>query len=104
MLSLMLESAIITSSGSGNARFQNRTSIYQPSQPGLKFPEEPKFNSNEELRLDRKKRLVAACHAFSQLQYNWLCRAPDDQGPGAPRTLLDQSDGGAASTGFRCQT
>ncbi|MDF1736559.1 MAG: class II aldolase/adducin family protein [Minwuia sp.] len=50
---------------------QNRTSIYQPSQPGLKFPEEPKFNSNEELRLDRKKRLVAACRAFSQLQFNF---------------------------------
>jgi len=44
----------------------NRVSIYQPDQPGLKFPEEPKFNSNEELRHDRKKRLVAACRAFSQ--------------------------------------
>ena len=39
----------------------NRVSIYQPEQKGLKFPEEPRFNSPEELRLHRKKRLVAAC-------------------------------------------
>ena len=31
----------------------NRVSIYQPEQPGLKFPEEPAFNSPEEQRLDR---------------------------------------------------
>ena len=43
----------------------NRASIYQPEQPGLKFPEEPSFNSPEALRLDRKKRLVAACRAFA---------------------------------------
>ncbi|MAO93481.1 MAG: class II aldolase/adducin family protein [Rhodospirillaceae bacterium] len=43
-----------------------RTSIYQPEQPGRIFPEEPKFNSPEELRMDRKKRLVAACHAFAE--------------------------------------
>ena len=43
----------------------NRVSIYQPDQPGLTFPEEPAFNSHEELRLDRKKRLVAACRAFA---------------------------------------
>ena len=43
----------------------NRVSIYQPEQPGLKFPEEPAFNSPEEQRLDRKKRLVAACRAFA---------------------------------------
>ena len=39
---------------------RNRMSIYQPDQPGLKFPEEPRLNSDEELRLYRKKRLVAA--------------------------------------------
>jgi len=44
----------------------NRTSIYQPEQAGLKFPEEPSFNSPEELRLHRKKRLVAACRAFAE--------------------------------------
>lgn len=43
----------------------NRVSIYQPEQPGLKFPEDPAFNSPEEQRLDRKKRLVAACRAFA---------------------------------------
>ncbi|MDX1709676.1 MAG: class II aldolase/adducin family protein [Rhodovibrionaceae bacterium] len=42
----------------------NRKSIYQPEQPGLKFPEEPSYDTPEELRLDRKKRLVAACRAF----------------------------------------
>lgn len=44
----------------------NRTSIYQPEQKGLKFPTEPSFNSDEELRLHRKKRLVAACRAFAR--------------------------------------
>ena len=49
----------------------NRISIYQPDQPGLKFPEEPKFNSNEELRLYRKKHLVAACRAFAQQKLDY---------------------------------
>lgn len=44
----------------------NRVSIYQPEQRGLKFPEEPKINAPDELRLYRKKRLVAACRAFAQ--------------------------------------
>ncbi|WP_416898439.1 MAG: class II aldolase/adducin family protein [Minwuia sp.] len=44
----------------------NRVSIYQPDQDGLIFPEEPSFNSPEALRLDRKKRLVAACRAFAK--------------------------------------
>ena len=43
----------------------NRVSIYQPEQEGLKFPEEPQFNSPEALRLYRKQRLVAACRAFA---------------------------------------
>lgn len=49
----------------------NRVSIYQPTQSGLKFPEEPKSNSNEEIRLDRKKRLVAACRAFAQHKFDY---------------------------------
>jgi ribulose-5-phosphate 4-epimerase/fuculose-1-phosphate aldolase len=49
----------------------NRVSIYQPEQSGLKFPEEPQFNSNEELRLYRKKRLVAACRAFAQQKLDY---------------------------------
>ena len=49
----------------------NRVSIYQPEQEGLKFPEEPHFNSNEELRLYRKKRLVAACHFFAQQKLDY---------------------------------
>ena len=50
---------------------KNRVSIYQPEQEGLTFPEEPKFNSNEELRLYRKKRLVAACRFFAQQKLDY---------------------------------
>lgn len=50
---------------------EDRVSIYQPKQPGLKFPEEPKFNSNEELRLYRKRHLVAACRAFAQQKLDY---------------------------------
>ncbi len=42
----------------------NRISIYQPEQPGLKFPEIPTFASVEDERRHRKERLVAACRAF----------------------------------------
>lgn len=49
----------------------NRVSIYQPEQSGLKFPEEPQLNSNEELRHYRKKRLVAACRAFAQQKLDY---------------------------------
>lgn len=44
----------------------NRTSIYQPEQAGLKFPQEAAFNDPGELRLYRKQRLVATCRAFAQ--------------------------------------
>lgn len=43
----------------------HRTSIYQPEQPGLIFPEIPEFTSLEQERLHRKQRLVAACRAFA---------------------------------------
>ncbi|NBT39178.1 MAG: class II aldolase/adducin family protein [Alphaproteobacteria bacterium] len=43
----------------------NRTSIYQPEQPNLQFPSEPEFNDVKATREDRKRRLVAACHAFA---------------------------------------
>jgi ribulose-5-phosphate 4-epimerase/fuculose-1-phosphate aldolase len=43
----------------------NRTSIYQPEQQGLKFPEEKTFQTVEEERQHRKERLVAACRAFA---------------------------------------
>ncbi|MEZ5657314.1 MAG: class II aldolase/adducin family protein [Burkholderiaceae bacterium] len=39
-------------------------SIYQPTQPGLIFPEVPEFDNPEQERLHRKQRLVAACRAF----------------------------------------
>lgn len=49
----------------------NRTSIYQPQQQGRIFPEEIKANSVEELRLHRKKHLVAACRAFAQWGFDY---------------------------------
>ena len=49
----------------------DRVSIYQPDQSGLKFPEEPKVNSTEELRLYRKQHLVAACRAFAQYKLDY---------------------------------
>ncbi len=46
-------------------REAQNTSIYQPTQPGLVFPEIPRFDSLEAERLHRKQRLVAACRAFA---------------------------------------
>ena len=42
-----------------------RESIYQPEQPGLKFPETPQFASPAEERLHLQRHLVAACRAFA---------------------------------------
>ncbi len=42
-----------------------RVSIYQPEQPGLIFPEIPRFASLEEERQYRKRHLVAATRAFA---------------------------------------
>ena len=42
-----------------------RTSIYQPEQEGLIFPELPTFDSVAAERQHRKERLVAACRAFA---------------------------------------
>jgi ribulose-5-phosphate 4-epimerase/fuculose-1-phosphate aldolase len=42
-----------------------RVSIYQPEQPGLKFPEIPSFATHAEERRHRQERLVAACRAFA---------------------------------------
>jgi ribulose-5-phosphate 4-epimerase/fuculose-1-phosphate aldolase len=44
---------------------QDRVSLYQPEQAGLKFPELPQFRSIDEHRLHLKQRLVAACRAFA---------------------------------------
>jgi len=44
---------------------KTRSSVYQPLQPGLKFPAEPVFSSPSDERLHRKQRLVAACRAFA---------------------------------------
>lgn len=42
-----------------------RVSVYQPDQQGLKFPAVPLFATLAEERLHRKKHLVAACRAFA---------------------------------------
>jgi ribulose-5-phosphate 4-epimerase/fuculose-1-phosphate aldolase len=42
-----------------------RTSIYQPLQQGLKFPEIPQFDNIADERRHLKERLVAACRAFA---------------------------------------
>ncbi len=44
----------------------DRTSIYQPQQEGLKFPQELKTNDPVELRQHRKMQLVGACRAFAK--------------------------------------
>lgn len=49
----------------------SRTSIYQPEQDGLVFPQEARCNSPAELRLHRKRRLVAACRAFAQQGFDY---------------------------------
>lgn len=48
-----------------------RESIYQPEQPGLRFPAIPKFASFAEERLYRKKHLVAAVRAFAQHGFDY---------------------------------
>ena len=49
----------------------NRSSIYQPEQADRKFPQELKTNDPKILRLHRKKRLVVACRAFAQWNFDY---------------------------------
>jgi ribulose-5-phosphate 4-epimerase/fuculose-1-phosphate aldolase len=44
---------------------RKRESIYQPTQEGLRFPEQPSFATHAEERRHRKERLAAACRAFA---------------------------------------
>lgn len=48
-----------------------RISVYQPTQPGLKFPELPQFETPAQERQHRKERLVAACRAFDQQGFDY---------------------------------
>jgi len=48
-----------------------RVSVYQPEQPGLKFPSMPVFATAAEERIHRKKRLVAACRAFAMHGFDY---------------------------------
>jgi ribulose-5-phosphate 4-epimerase/fuculose-1-phosphate aldolase len=47
------------------------TSIYQPKQPGVLFPEVPTFETHAQERQHRKERLVAACRAFAQHDFDY---------------------------------
>ena len=49
----------------------NRSSIYQPEQADRKFPQELKTNDPKILRQHRKKRLVVACRAFAQWNFDY---------------------------------
>lgn len=42
-----------------------RTSLYEPTQLGLKFPQMPAFAAHAQERQHRKERLAAACRAFA---------------------------------------
>ena len=46
-------------------------SIYRPEQPGLYFPQVPKFSSFAEERLHRKQRLAAVCRVFAKYGYEY---------------------------------
>jgi ribulose-5-phosphate 4-epimerase/fuculose-1-phosphate aldolase len=48
-----------------------RESVYQPEQPGLKFPEKPAFADPADERRHRQQRLVAACRAFAQQGFDY---------------------------------
>jgi ribulose-5-phosphate 4-epimerase/fuculose-1-phosphate aldolase len=48
-----------------------RVSVYQPTQPGLIFPEIPEFDSLAQERQYRKERLVAACRAFAMHGFDY---------------------------------
>lgn len=48
-----------------------RTSIYQPEQPGLIFPEVPAFDDPAAERQHRQQRLVAACRAFAMEGFDY---------------------------------
>lgn len=51
--------------GDGSGMEDQRVSVYQPEQDGLKFPALPVFATAAEERLHRKHHLVAACRAFA---------------------------------------
>ncbi|OYN96994.1 class II aldolase/adducin family protein [Enemella evansiae] len=48
-----------------------KLSIYQPDQPGLKFPTPPSFETAAEERLHRKQRLAGACRAFAKFGFGY---------------------------------
>ena len=65
---------------------RKRTSIYQPEQSGLIFPEMPDFATVEDERRYRKQHLVAACRAFAMHGFDYGF---------AGQTRLDEVTGGS---------
>ena len=53
------------SAGNAASNASANTSIYQPKQAGLIFPQVPNFATHAEERQHRKERLVAACRVFA---------------------------------------
>lgn len=50
---------------------QTETSIYEPAQPGLIYPEMPSFASADEERRYRKEHLVGACRMFAKQKFDY---------------------------------
>lgn len=66
-------SAVLSHSSPTQRKADERISLYQPEQAGLRFPRIPQFSSVEEHRLYLKRRLAGACRAFAlhQLDYGF---------------------------------
>lgn len=62
---------VIEKTAATTASAKPRTSIYQPEQEGLIFPEIPTFTNFEDERRYRKQHLVAACRAFAMHNFDY---------------------------------
>jgi ribulose-5-phosphate 4-epimerase/fuculose-1-phosphate aldolase len=55
----------------GHATGDAQRSVYEPDQPGLTFPQRPRFDDVADERRYRQQHLVAACRAFAQHGYDY---------------------------------
>jgi len=53
------------------SKTSRQTSLYQPKQQGLRFPEIPTFTTPQEERKYRKEHLVAACREFARQGFDY---------------------------------
>ena len=60
-----MNSAVVQDELRRTSAHPSNKSLYNPQQPGLKFPTIPNFSTFAEERQHRKERLVAACRAFA---------------------------------------